>query len=135
MLFDAMTPEMVKAMIEVLPLELTVIDSNDEVAGWNKHESRLFKRPLSSMGVNFRDCHPKTSLEMVERIVSEMKEGKREKASFWIDMAVTPGGPKHKIMIDFFALRDERGKYLGCLECTQDAQAARSLEGQKRPLD
>ena len=135
MLFDSLTPEMVKALLETLPVELTIIDQNDEVVGWNKHENRLFRRPLTSMGVNFRDCHPKSSLDKVERIVSEMKEGSRDKAVFWIDMAVEPGGDKHKILIEFYALRNESGKYLGCVECTQDVHDARSLEGERRLLD
>jgi len=50
MLFDQMNKEMVRVMIESLPLEVTIIDANDEVVGWNKHEKRIFKRPLSSMG-------------------------------------------------------------------------------------
>ena len=45
MLFDQMDQEMVKALIETIPAEITVIDANDEVVGWNKHETRLFKRP------------------------------------------------------------------------------------------
>ncbi|OGR95204.1 MAG: hypothetical protein A2016_03050 [Elusimicrobia bacterium GWF2_62_30] len=133
MLFDRMSPEMVKAMIETLPAELTIIDANDEVVGWNKHEARLFKRPLTAMGVNFRNCHPEASLAMVEQIVGEMKAGKREKAEFWIDLGV--GGEKHKIFIQFCALRGDKGDYLGCMEFTQDVEAIRRLEGQKRLLD
>ncbi len=32
------------------------------------------------------------------------------------------GGKKHKILIEFYALRDDGGKYLGCMECTQDVE-------------
>ncbi len=135
MLFDRLTPEMIKALIEALPGEITVIDANDEVVGWNKHEKRLFYRPMTSMGVNFRDCHPQKSLHLVEKIVSEMKEGKRDSARFWIDLKVKDGEPKHKVVIEFFALRDEKGKYLGCMEYTIDADYIRKLEGEKRLLD
>lgn len=135
MLFDKMSAELVKAMIETMPVELTVIDANDEVVGWNKHETRIFKRPMTSMGMNFRQCHPQKSLDMVERIVGEMKAGQRDKATFWIDLEVEPGKPKHKMFIEFHALRDEKGKYLGCMEFTQDVQAIRDLQGQKRLMD
>jgi DUF438 domain-containing protein len=53
-----METAVLQAALEALPLEITVIDANDEVIGWNKHERRLFHRPLSSMGLNFRQCHP-----------------------------------------------------------------------------
>lgn len=135
MLFDRMTPEMVKAMIETIPAEVTVIDANDEVAGWNRHETRLFKRPMTSMGMNFRECHPRKSLDMVEKIIGEMKAGARDTARFWIDLEVEKGEPKHKILIEFHALRDEKKKYIGCLEFTQDVEEHRRLEGQKRLLE
>ncbi|OGS12579.1 MAG: hypothetical protein A2234_06330 [Elusimicrobia bacterium RIFOXYA2_FULL_58_8] len=135
MLFDKMDPEMVKAMIEALPAELTVINAEDEVVGWNKHETRLFKRPLSAMGMNFRQCHPERSLAMVEKLVSEMRAGTREKATFWIDLETIKNEPKHKIFIEFYALRNARGGYMGCMEFTQDVTAVRALEGQRRLVD
>jgi len=135
MLFDRMSAEMVKAMIEAMPAELTVIDANDEVVGWNKHETRLFRRPMTAMGLNFRECHPEKSLAMVERLIAEMKAGTRDKATFWIDLEAVKGEPKHKIFIEFYALRGEKGQYLGCLEFTQDVQAIRDLQGQKRLMD
>ncbi|HNW45674.1 MAG TPA: PAS domain-containing protein [Elusimicrobiales bacterium] len=135
MLFDNMTTEMVKAMIETLPAELTVINAADEVAGWNKHETRLFKRPMTAMGMNFRQCHPEKSLAMVEKLIAEMKAGTRDKATFWIDLEVVKGEPKHKIFIEFYALRGEKGEYLGCMEFTQDVSAIRALEGQRRLMD
>ena len=135
MLFDRMNAEMVKALIEAMPAELTVIDANDEVVGWNKHETRVFRRPMTAIGMNFRQCHPEHSLAMVERLIGEMKAGARDKASFWIDLEVVKGEPRHKMLIEFFALRDDKGKYLGCLEFTQDVQAIRELQGQKRLMD
>lgn len=135
MLFDRMNAEMVKAMIEALPAEITVIDANDEVVGWNKHETRIFRRPMTAMGMNFRQCHPQKSLAMVERLVAEMKAGTRDKATFWIDMEVVKGEPKHKMLIEFFALRDQKGNYLGCMEVSQDVQHVRELQGQKRLMD
>lgn len=135
MLFDSMDAGMVRAMIEAIPAEITIIDANDEVVGWNKHETRLFKRPMTAIGMNFRGCHPEKSLALVERLVGELRSGAKERASFWIDLEVRKGQPKHKILIEFFALRDAKGAYLGCMEFTQDVQAIRELDGQKRLMD
>ena len=132
MLFDNMSADMVKSMIECIPAEITVIDANDEVVGWNKHETRLFRRPMAAMGMNFRQCHPERSLPMVEKIIAEMKSGASDKVRFWIDLEVKKGEPKHKILIEFYALRDDAKKYIGCLEFTQDVEGIRKLEGQKR---
>ena len=134
-MIDRMSEEIVRAMIEAIPLETTVLDANDEVIGWNKHETRLFHRPMTSMGLNFRECHPPESLAKVEQIVGEMRAGTRDKARFWIDLEVEKGAPRHKILIEFYALRDPQGRYLGCMECTQDVQDIIGLTGQKRLLD
>ena len=134
MMIDQMNERVVKAILEVLPVELTVIDAKDEVIGWNKFDTRIFKRPLTSMGLNFRDCHPAESLGKVESIVEEMRNGSRETAKFWIDMKLK-SGETHKVQIEFFALRGDRGEYLGCLECTQDVEEIRQRQGEKRLLD
>jgi len=134
-MIDLMKEEVVKAILQHIPIEITVIDANDEVIGWNKNEGRLFKRPLTSLGMNFRDCHPQASLDKVEKIVSEMKAGTRKTARFWIDMKVKEGENPHKILIEFFALRSPEGKYLGCMECTRDIEDIMHLEEQKRLLD
>lgn len=135
MLFDNMDSGLVKALIEALPAELTVINAADEVVGWNKHATRLFKRPMTAIGMNFRQCHPEHSLALVEKIIAEMKSGAREKATFWIDLEVEKGQPKHKIFIEFYALRNDQGVYIGCMEFTQDVNAIRNLEGQRRLMD
>ena len=133
-MIDQMNEQVVKAILEALPVELTVIDAKDEVIGWNKFDTRIFKRPLTSMGLNFRECHPAESLMKVESIVEEMRKGSRETAKFWIDMKLK-SGETHKVQIEFFALRGDRGEYLGCLECTQDVEEIRKLQGEKRLLD
>ncbi len=135
MRFDQMNDEMIRAILESLPAEITIINDKDEVVGWNKHDTRLFPRPLTSMGLNFRQCHPQSSLALVEQIVDEMRQGKRDTARFWIDLNVPGDTKKHKILIEFFALRNESGKYLGCMEHTMDVEQTRHLEGQKRLLD
>jgi hypothetical protein len=134
-MIDLMNEKIIKSIIETLPVEITIIDANDEVIGWNKNQNRLFKRPDTSLGMNFRECHPSESLPKVEKIVQEMKEGKRNMARFWIEMGVKENEKKHKILIEFYALRDDAGKYIGCMECTQDVEEIRHLEGEKRLLD
>ena len=89
---------------------------------------------MTSMGLNFRKCHPGQSLGKVEQIVAEMKAGTRQKARFWIRAKV--GEERHLVMIEFFALHgDEAGGYLGCLEVTQDIEELLHLEGERRLLD
>jgi len=123
------------AVLETMPLQVSVLDADDKVVAWNKHETRLFKRPEAVLGKDVRDCHPPKSLHVVERLLDEMKAGTRDSARFWIDVAVDEGGPKHKILIEYFALRSSDGQYLGCLEAAQDVTDIQALEGERRLLD
>ncbi len=125
-------PEMLEALLETLPVEFSVVDANDKVVAWNKHETRVFKRPEAVLGRDVRNCHPSHSLSKVEQILNEMKAGTRNKARFWIDF-----GPQkdQKLLIEYYALRDKNGKYLGCLEVTQNITEIQKLTGEKRLLD
>jgi PAS domain S-box-containing protein len=127
--------EVLDALLETIPVEFSVLDTNDKVLGWNKHESRIFKRPEGVVGRDVRDCHPKESLEKVEKILNEMKEEKRDRARFWIDLKMGEGSDTQKVLIEYYALRDSEGTYLGCLEASQNITEIQSLEGEKRLLD
>ena len=129
-----LSEELLHAVLETIPIEFSVLDADDKVAAWNRHETRIFKRPEAVVGRDVRNCHPKKSLDKVERILKEMKEGKRDKARFWIDLPFE-GDSKHKIMIEYYALRDPEGEYLGCLEATQDITEIQKIKGEKRLLD
>jgi len=124
-----------ESLLETLPLEFSVIDENDNVLAWNRHNTRIFKRPAAVIGRNVRDCHPKKSLHLVEKLLEDMKSGQRDKARFWIDLSDSDADIPQKILIEYYALRDKEGKYLGCVEATQDITEIQKLEGQKRLLD
>lgn len=130
-----LSPRVLDALLETLPLEFSIIDENDDVLAWNRHETRLFKRPLGAVGRNVKNCHPQKSLAKVEQIIAEMKAGKRDRARFWIDLTPDPSKPPQKILIEYYALRDEQGKYLGCLEASQNITEIQVLKGQQRLLD
>jgi DUF438 domain-containing protein len=81
------------------------------------------------IGRKVQNCHPPQSVEMVEKILSSFKEGKKDSAEFWINFT------GKFIHIRYFAVRDESRKYLGTLEVTQDITDIRKLEGERRLLD
>ncbi len=134
-LIGKMPEDVFKAFTNILPIEFSIVDKNDKVLCWNQHETRIFKRPLSVIGKDVRDCHPKKSLAQVEQIIIEMKEGKREKARFWIDLKLEGFDDPQKVLIEYYALRDEDGTYLGVLEATQNVTDIQKLKGEKRLLD
>jgi len=134
-MIGALPKELLEAMLEAIPIEFSIVDANDEVLAWNKHETRIFKRPEAVVGLKVRNCHPKKSLGKVETILSEMKAGTRDNARFWIDLPLGDGGEKQKVLIEYYALRNSTGKYLGCMECSQNVSSIQALSGEKRLLD
>ena len=123
------------AILESIPIEFSVLNSEDNVLAWNKHETRIFKRPEAVIGRNVRNCHPEKSLDKVEKILSEMKNGKRDKARFWIDLPIGKDKKPNKVLIEYYALRDIDGNYLGCLEVSQNIDEIQNLKGEKRLLE
>lgn len=124
-----------EALLETIPVEFSVVDKNDKVLAWNKHETRIFKRPKGAVGRDVRDCHPKGSLNKVEVILAEMTAGKRDSARFWIDLPMQGKDTPQKVLIEYYALRDAVGNYLGCLEASQNITKIQKITGQKRLLD
>ena len=128
-MIENLNKKQLKGILEAIPVEISFVDENDLVRFWNKHETRIFKRPISVLGKSVRNCHPERSLHKVNQILADFKSGKRDSAEFWIDLR------GRKVYIRYFAVRDEAGRYLGTLEATQDITEIKRIEGEKRLLE
>ena len=120
--------EVLDVLLETLPVEISFVDENDVVRYFNKDGNRIFPRPPSVIGRKVQDCHPKKSLHKVNQILDDFKNNRRDAAEFWIDLH------GRKVYIRYFAVRGKDGKYLGCLEVTQDITEIQKIEGEKRLL-
>ncbi len=128
-MIENLNKEQLAGILEAIPVDISFVDENDLVRFWNKHETRVFKRPASVLGKSAQNCHPKHSVDKVNQILSDFKSGKRDSAEFWIDLRGM------KVYIRYFAVRDKSGKYLGTLEVGQDITGIKKIEGEKRLLD
>ncbi len=124
-----LTAEQVNLLLTHLPVDISFVNEQDEVVYYSATPDRLFPRSPGVIGRNVRNCHPPKSVGMVEKILSTFKEGTRDTAEFWIQMR------GKVIYIRYFAVRDQAGKYRGCLEVSQDITAIQKITGQKRLLD
>ena len=118
--------EELTAMLNTLPMDITFVDKNDEVRYFSEGKERAFPRTRSIIGRNVSNCHPPASVHIVEKIVDDFKQGKKDHEDFWIKM-----GDKY-ILIRYFAVRSEAGEYLGVLEVTQDIKPIQEISGEKR---
>lgn len=121
-------PDELLAILNTVPFDMTFVDAEDKVKYFTQGQERIFDRNRAILGRDVRLCHPPSSVHIVDQILEDFKSGKESRAPFWIQM-----GGKF-ILIEYFALRDPDGEYLGTLEVSQDLTAHRALEGEQRLL-
>lgn len=120
--------EELTAMLNTLPFDITFVDKDDEVKYFSEGKERAFPRTKAIIGRNVSNCHPPASVHIVEKIVDDFKTGKKDHEDFWIKMA------GKYILIRYYAVRNEKGEYLGVLEVTQDIKPIQEITGEKRLL-
>jgi hypothetical protein len=124
----ALSLDQLKAVFATLPVDVTFVDAEDRVRFFSEGEARVFPRPKAILGRLVQHCHPPSSVGAVERILSDFRSGRQDVAEFWIDFK------GRFVHIRYFALRDEKGAYLGTLEVTQELTRERGLRGERRLL-
>jgi len=107
---------------------MTFVDKNDKVKFFTQGKHRIFPRSRSIINRDVRLCHPPGSVDIVEKIIEDFRSGKESHAPFWIQMH------GKFIHIEYFALHDEQGNFLGTLEVSQDLTGKRELQGEQRIL-
>jgi len=117
-----------EALLDALPLDATFVDAEDRVRYFTRGAERVFARSRAVLGRKVQHCHPPSSVDTVDRILEGFRSGRQDRAAFWIDLR------GRFVHIEYVALRDSRGAYLGCLEVTQDLTAKRALSGEQRLL-
>lgn len=117
-----------EAIVRALPVDLTYVDADDRVRWFSHGADRVFARSRAVLGRQVQYCHPPSSVGTVEKILEGFRSGAQDRAAFWIDRR------GRFVHIEYVALRDEAGTYLGCLEVTQDLTARRALAGEQRLL-
>ncbi|MFC2087369.1 PAS domain-containing protein, partial [Bacteroidota bacterium] len=118
--------EELENILNILPVELTFIDSDDKVKYFSQGKHQLFKRNRAVLGRDVRLCHPPKSVKMVEQIIHDFKSGKEQIAIFWFEM------DGKFIHVEYYAVRDDQGRYIGTLEVAQDCSEIRKLKGEQR---
>jgi DUF438 domain-containing protein len=124
-----LSAEQIKLIFDHLPVDITYVDENNKVKFFSTPEKRIFRRTNSIIGRDVKNCHPHESVHVVEQIVESFRSGEKDKASFWIQMK------GELILIQYFAVRDEKRKYRGVVEVSQEITEIRNLQGEKRLLD
>lgn len=120
--------EEIMTILNTLPLDITFVDKEDKVKYFSQGAERIFQRNRAILNRDVRLCHPPASAHIVDKIIDDFKTGRQNSAPFWINM----GGKM--IHIEYFAMRNDKGEYLGTLEVSHNITPYRELEGEQRIL-
>jgi len=124
-----LSKEELEAIFGTLPVDLSFVDKNDTLKFFSESKNRIFLRTKAVIGRKVQNCHPQKSVHIVEKILDDFRNGKRESAEFWIPFQ------EKMAYIRYFPVRNKDGEYLGCLEVVQDIRNIQKIEGEKRLLD
>lgn len=121
-------PKELEAFLNALPIDATFVDAEDRVRYFTHGPGRVFARSRAVLGRKVQYCHPPSSVDTVDRILEGFRSGAQDRAAFWIQLR------GRFVHIEYVALRDADGSYLGCVEVTQDLTEKRALTGERRLL-
>lgn len=110
---DGLTIEQLCTLLDVAPMELAFIDADDNVRFWNRETERGPAWQPSVLGGPVQRCHRQASVPAVNGVLAKLKSGGRDV----VDRRVMTD--RGLTRFRWFAVRDEEGRYLGCLEMIQ----------------
>ena len=99
-----MKSQVIEALFNALPVEVSFVDENDPVRYFNKNGDRIFPRSTGIIGLKVQKCHPEKSIQKVAEILDAFKSGKKDTAELWINLN------GRLVYIRYFCVRDKQNK-------------------------
>lgn len=113
-----LTIEQLTALLNTIPIELTFVDA-DNINRFFNEGPKVFKRPVMAIDREVFSCHPPKIEPMVRQIIDDFRNNRRNEVSVWMEK----GG--RTMLIQYMAVRDKTGKYIGTVELVQDMEFAK----------
>ena len=81
-----LTPEQVDLVLTHLPVDMSFIDEDDQVAYYSagKGKGRISPRSQGVIGRKVHNCHPPKSVHIVQKILDAFKAGRKDVAEFYL---------------------------------------------------
>ncbi len=102
----------VQQIFSTIPFEIDLIDSTNHFAWFSDKPNREHVRNTASLGETVQECHPPMAVPAVMSIINSFREGKKDVVTrpLWMN--------GHRSLIQYYALRDINGHYIGTIEFT-----------------
>lgn len=113
-----LTLQQLTAMLNTIPLEISFVDA-DNVNRYFNEGPKVFKRPQMAIDRDVFSCHPPKIEPMVRTIINDLRTGKRNQVPVWMEKN------GRTMLVNYMAVRDKDGTYIGTMEIVQDMEFAR----------
>lgn len=114
-----LTMEQLTALLNTIPMEITFVDA-DNINRFFNEGPKVFKRPVMTIDRDVFSCHPPKIEPMVRQIIDDFRNKRRDEVSVWMKK----GG--RTMLVQYMAVRDAAGKYIGTVELVQDMEFAKT---------
>jgi len=123
--------EELEHLFKTLPFEISFVRADNSVGFFSDKpaEEKLFMRSKAAIGKDLHVCHPKKYIPLMEQVIRDFKSGAQSHARFWRQ--------DHQgkfISIDYYAMHNTDGEFIGSLEVVQDITELRKLEGDRNEV-
>lgn len=111
-----LTLKEVQQIFSTIPFEIDLIDSTDHFAWFSDKPNREHVRNVASLGETVQECHPPLAVPAVMKIINSFRNGEKDVVTrpLWMN--------GHRSLIQYYALRDVNGHYLGTIEFTGNVE-------------
>ncbi len=102
----------VQQIFSTIPFEIDLVDSSDRFAWYSDKPNREHVRSVASLNEPITECHPPKAVPIVTKIINSFRDGEKDIVTrpLWMN--------GHRSLIQYYALRDIDGHYLGTIEFT-----------------
>lgn len=107
-----LTFSQLQALLDLLPIDITFIDENN-INRFFTNKGRVFSRPASALGREVFLCHPAAIRPIVRKLLEDFRAGRKDSMEVWTPNKETP------TRVQYLAVRNAEGKYLGCVELVE----------------
>jgi DUF438 domain-containing protein len=107
--------QQLQAILDRLPFALTFVDADDKVAYFGGG-AEIFPHSKNALGNLVFYCHPAEVRPKIKQMFKQMHAGEKQEFDFFINQHKK----KRQLYLRYYAVHDQQGKYLGCLEVAQD---------------
>ncbi len=109
-----LTTAQLTAMLNTLPTDLTFVDDQDIIRYYSEGKHQVFTRTRTIIGRDLYLCHAPAMVPVIKKLIQEFRDGVK-------DEEVVPMQKGNLLnLVRYYAVRDEDGKYMGCVEVTEE---------------